>query len=89
MEVAVYISGEDTTLAKKYESELANIFIVSQAFVEETPSNEVLNTYEEEGYKVKVTKAIGEKCERCWKYRPLGNHEGHATICDECYEAIK
>ena len=89
LEVAVYISGEDTTLAKKYESELANIFIVSQAFVEETPSNEVLNTYEEEGYKVKVTKAIGEKCERCWKYRPLGNHEGHSTICDECYEAIK
>ena len=38
---------------------------------------------------VEVTKAIGEKCERCWKYRPLGNHDGHSTICDECYEAIK
>ena len=89
LEVAVYISGEDTNLAKKYESELANIFIVSQAFVGGEKQSEVLNTYEEDGYKIEVTKAIGEKCERCWKYRPLGNHEGHSTICDECYEAIK
>ena len=89
LEVAVYISGEDIGLAKKYESELANIFIVSQVFVENEKQSEVLNVYEEDGYKIEVKKAIGEKCERCWKYRPLGNHEGYSTICDECYEAIK
>ena len=89
LEVAVYISGGEQDLAKKYESELANIFIVSQAFAGGEKQSEVLNTYEEDGYKIEVTKAIGEKCERCWKYRQLGSHQGYSTICDECYEAIK
>ena len=89
LEVAVYISGGDKEIIDKYKDELANIFIVSQAFVDGSKPDEILNTYEEEGYKVEVGKAIGEKCERCWKYRPLGHNSGYETICDECYEAIK
>ena len=37
---------------------------------------------------VKIEQAEGQKCERCWKYRTLGNHEGYETICDDCYDAI-
>ncbi len=88
LETAVYIISDKAELLKKYEKELCNIFITSQAFIVNEKPEEVMNEYEEEGYKVYVTKAIGEKCERCWKYRPLGNHAGHETICDDCYEAI-
>ena len=73
---------------KKYEKELCNIFITSQAFVVEEQPSEVMNEYSEDGYKVYVTKAQGEKCERCWKYRPLGKYEGYETICEDCYNAI-
>lgn len=85
LEVAVYVKADDDTVLKAHESELCNIFITSQAYVcSEKPEN-VLNEYTEEGYTVWVTKAEGEKCERCWKYRKL-NSDG---ICSECEEAIK
>lgn len=85
LEVAVYVKADDDTVLKANEEELCNIFITSQAYVcSEKPENE-LNEYTEEGYTVWVTKAEGEKCERCWKYRKL-NSDG---ICSECEEAIK
>ena len=85
LEVAVYVKADDDNVLKANEEELCNIFITSQAYVcSEKPEN-VLNEYTEEGYTVWVTKAEGEKCERCWKYRKL-NSDG---ICSECEEAIK
>ena len=89
LEVAVYVSGGEKEILDKYKDEFANIFIVSQAFADGSHPEEVLNTYEEDEYKVEVGKALGEKCERCWKFRQLGNHSGYETICDECYEAIR
>ena len=50
--------------------------------------SDVLNEYTENGITVWVVKAEGEKCERCWKYRTLGEHAGHETICSDCYEAV-
>ena len=88
LEVAVYIKSDDADVLKANESELCNIFIVSQAHVAEIAPAEVLNEYSENGMTVWVTKAEGEKCERCWKYRKLGNHVGFETVCDDCYEAI-
>ena len=88
LEVAVYIKSEDADVLKANESELCNIFIVSQAHVSETAPANVLNEYSENGMTVWVTQAEGEKCERCWKYRKLGSHAGFETVCDDCYEAI-
>ncbi len=88
LETAVYIITDNSELLKKYEKELCNIFITSQAFVVNEKPLDVMNEYTEDNYSIYVTKALGEKCERCWKYRELGHHTGHETICDECYEAI-
>ena len=88
LEVAVWIKAEDNSVLKANESELCNIFITSQAYVADSAPTGVLNEHKEEGYTVWVTKAEGEKCERCWKYRKLGEHAGAETICSECYEAI-
>ena len=88
LETAVYITGGNQELLKKYEKELCNIFITSQAFTTNEKPADVMNEYEEDGYKVYVAKALGEKCERCWKYRQLGTHIGYETICDDCYGAV-
>jgi len=84
LEVAVYVKAVESEVLKANENELANIFITSQAYITEEKPTDVLNEYTEEGYTVWVTKAEGEKCERCWKYRKL-NSDG---ICEECKQAI-
>jgi len=84
LEVAVYVKAEDDSVLKANAEELANIFITSQAHLaQEKPAN-VLNEYTEDGYVVWVTKAEGEKCDRCWKYRKLDSD----GICEECRQAI-
>ena len=85
LEVAVFVNIKDNTVLKANEDELCNIFITSQAYVTDEKPSDVLNEYKEEDYTVWVTKAEGEKCARCWKYRKL-NSDG---ICEECLDAIK
>ena len=85
LEVAVYVSVKDNSVLKADEDELCNIFITSQAYVTDEKPSCVLNEYKEDDYTVWVTKAEGEKCARCWKYRKL-NSDG---ICEECIDAIK
>ena len=78
------MKAEDNFILKANEDELCNIFITSQAYVIDAKPSDVLNEYTEDGYTVWVTKAEGEKCARCWKYRKL-NSDG---ICDDCADAI-
>lgn len=85
LEVAVYVKADDDTVLKANSADLADIYIVSQATLATDAPSEVLNEYSEEGYTVWVTKAKGEKCTRCWKYREL-NEDG---ICPDCADAIK
>lgn len=85
LEVAVYVSTKDSSVLKANEDELCNIFITSQAYVTNEKPSDVLNELKEDDYTVWVTKAEGEKCARCWKFRKL-NADG---ICEECLEAIK
>ena len=88
LEVGVYVKADDAEVLKKNEKDLCDIFIVSQAVVTEEKPENILNEYSEEGYTVWVVQAEGEKCERCWKYRKLGEHQGYETICSDCYEAV-
>lgn len=85
LEVAVYIKADDVEILKANAKDLADIYIVSQANLADEAPSDVLNEYCEDGYTVWVTKAQGEKCVRCWKYREL-NADG---ICADCEEAVK
>ena len=89
LEVAVYVKSDDKAILEANSADLADIFITSQAYVSDSAPSEVLNEYTEDGITVWVTKAEGEKCERCWKYRKLGEHSGYETICSDCYDAVK
>ena len=84
LEVAVWIKADDSEVLKANEFDLADIYIVSQAHLSDSKPSDVLNEHNEEGYTVWVTKAQGEKCTRCWKYRDL-NEDG---ICKDCMEAV-
>ncbi len=84
LEVAVYINAQDNEILKSNQDELCNIFITSQAYISDTKPENVLNEHIEDGYTIWVTKAEGEKCCRCWKYRKLDEN----GICAECKEAV-
>ena len=88
LEVAVYVKSPNSKVLADNAKDLCDIFITSQAYVSENKPENVLNEYNEDDYTVWVTKAEGEKCERCWKYRKLGEHSGYDTICSDCYDAI-
>lgn len=90
LEVAVYVkaSGDAMNILSANGEELRNIFITSQAFLCDEAPEGALSEYSEDEFSVWVTEALGEKCERCWKYRSLGEHQGHETICSECYDAV-
>ena len=84
LEVAVYIKADDSDVLKANEADLADIYIVSQAYLADSSPSDVLNEHSEDGYTVWVTRAQGEKCVRCWKYREL-NSDG---ICADCHDAV-
>ncbi len=85
LEVAVWVKAEDDAVLKANVSDLADIYIVSQATLSQDAPQDVMNEYSEDGYTVWVGKAQGEKCVRCWKYRSL-NEDG---VCQDCLDAIK
>jgi isoleucyl-tRNA synthetase len=38
---------------------------------------------------VKVQRAAGEKCERCWNYSTqVGKSERYPTVCERCVAAL-
>jgi isoleucyl-tRNA synthetase len=38
---------------------------------------------------VRTTPAAGEKCERCWKYLPLGSDANRPTLCTPCSTIVR
>ena len=87
LEVDIEITSSDSEklqLLQKYSKLLGDLYIVSHVYTSACDRN-VLNEYSQDDYSVKVYKANGEKCARCWKYRNL-NTDG---ICLDCVNAIK
>jgi isoleucyl-tRNA synthetase len=83
LEAAVVLKTDDALQAflKPFEADLPALFIVSQVAVARGV---------QEGFAVEIRRAEGNKCERCWNYRPaVGTFKDHPTLCDRCVEAIK
>jgi len=70
-----------------YASELPTIFIVSQVEVHEQDGapTEAAPGENMPGVKIRVERAAGRKCERCWVYRPtVGENKKLPTVCAQC-----
>ncbi|VAX25241.1 Isoleucyl-tRNA synthetase [hydrothermal vent metagenome] len=77
---------EDRRLLESHLGELPFIFIVSQAvLVEDTGEEGLFRSENAPGLTVKVSRAEGEKCDRCWNYSAtVGESAEHPLICSRC-----
>ena len=76
--VVLTTDKETTRFLLDYYELLRYIFIVSQVEVHEGDS-----------LKVKIQKADGAKCERCWNYSTrVGEFEKYPTVCERCIDAL-
>ena len=77
-------------LFKKYEGQnklLETLFIVSQV---EMVCGNGGKQYSMENVGVEVTKAEGEKCERCWMFsHTVGTNANHPTLCERCAKVLE
>ncbi len=75
---------------EKYLQELPALFIVSQVTLVDNLGEEGYASQEIEGLKIKVLRAEGHKCERCWNYSPsVGTDKEHSGICARCLRVLK
>ena len=85
LDARVVLSGSNPVLeeGRAYLDALRELLNVSQLQVQFAPG---------EGpptFQVKVTKALGQKCERCWHWEEdVGDEPKHPTLCRRCVEAV-
>jgi isoleucyl-tRNA synthetase len=73
-----------------YADHLRSIFIASKAsLVKDQALEDAFRSDEIEGLAIGITRADGQKCERCWVYEPtVGDFDDHPTVCDRCKNAL-
>jgi isoleucyl-tRNA synthetase len=86
--VEIAADGDLAQLLKTEESNLAALFIVSQVIVTEKLDNASAGE-NLPGLRIRVSKAEGEKCSRCWNYATtVGANVEHPEICHRCLQAL-
>jgi len=83
LEAKVIVTGPEEALAaaKQYEDLLRELLNVSQLELSSGTSPSLTVT---------VSKAAGEKCERCWHWETdVGSRPEHPTICLRCVKAVE
>ena len=86
--VTVYANDEIRPLLEQLGNELRFVLITSQAVIKPLSEADVTEG-ELAGLAVKVERAEGEKCPRCWHYATdIGTHAEHASICGRCVENV-
>ena len=84
--VELFAEGEEYRFLYGKEELLKEICIVSEVIVSENRRNED----EEVPFGIKVSKADGEKCERCWMYsKTVGLNPKHPTVCERCAKNLE
>ncbi len=73
-------SQQTLDLLRRYSEHLEEFFIVSQVEVGNSDSE----------LEIEVQKAVGEKCDRCWKYHPLtGTDQQFPNTCPRCARVLR
>jgi isoleucyl-tRNA synthetase len=77
-------------LLGQFGEDLRDIFIVSAAEVTDTLEGDTFVSSEIKGLAVKVAKASGKKCDRCWKYDlTVGDESCSEGACKRCSSALE
>ena len=73
------------SLLSRYLDQLRYLFIVSSVLLEKGASGNGTS-----GVTVQVSKAPGQKCERCWNYSSrVGEDRNYPTVCERCSAVLK
>jgi isoleucyl-tRNA synthetase len=90
LEADIYLSSNSSEINSVIYDDrinLADIFIVSHVFDKAVDNYYVDYTDESLELNIKVAQAIGEKCDRCWKFdESVSKNENH--LCTRCQEVI-
>jgi isoleucyl-tRNA synthetase len=87
--VCLEAEGDLQKLLAESLSALPTIFIVSQVelctgSLAGEPETEIL------GLRIRIEKAFGRKCERCWNYsEQVGKDSRYPTVCERCSVALE
>jgi isoleucyl-tRNA synthetase len=77
---------------EKYKEWLRELLIVSQVEVELLPRDPLALTTEQSEpsiSEIRITRAEGAKCERCWNYSThVGENADYPTVCERCVKAL-
>ena len=79
------------SFVETHTGDLRSLLIVSQvSLADKDQIPEAYQSAEIEGLTVGVSKAGGQKCNRCWIYNEsVGINPDHPTVCDRCLENLK
>ena len=77
--VVVTATGDELKRLRQYADKLPAFFVASQVEIREGSA-----------LAVEVTKAEGEKCERCWNFSThVGEDAAYPTVCERCSANLK
>jgi len=91
LEAKVVLNLPDTykNLLSGYRDFLPTFFIVSAVEITDKSLGESFRSTEIEGLEIKVEKAPGTKCQRCWNWsEAVGRFKEAPEICERCYKVI-
>jgi isoleucyl-tRNA synthetase len=75
-------------LLRKYAAYLPGLFIVSQVEIADGKV-EGAAACGIEGLQIRIERAQGKKCERCWNYSThVGESADYPTLCERCVAAL-
>jgi isoleucyl-tRNA synthetase len=68
---------------------LADWLLVSELRMGGAASEAILAEASDDGITVRIARAAGEKCERCWHYETdIGQHPAHPSLCGRCVAVL-
>ena len=87
LEAEIRLSAPESLypLLDRYQEQLRYLFIVSKVALEKVKGGNG-----DTGLKIEVSKASGQKCERCWNYSThVGEDADYPTVCERCSAVLK
>jgi isoleucyl-tRNA synthetase len=87
--ITLLLPEQYNTLTSKDRDFFPTFFIVSAAEVTDKNIEDSYKSTEIEGLEIKIEKAPGSKCQRCWnRSESVGSFTEAPEVCDRCYKVI-
>ena len=89
LEARLILSGDENfgRLLEQYRAELPTLLIVSQVALEPYTSSAAESSLP--GLNIRIERASGGKCARCWNYsEQVGKDEIYPEVCERCLAAL-